>query len=304
MQTANSSLTAGAKAFSVTATDNVANSSGAVAGSVTVDNIAPTVTLTAPANNSFTNSTTPTFTGACSTGDGNVTVTVKQGGSNVQTPSGACSSGSYSVTSSPALTESSYTAQASQTDAARNTGTSSTNTFTVDTTTPTVSSVSLVNGGSTAGKVEAGDQIVIVFSEQMAVSSFCSAWSGDTTNQSISGNNQATATLTDGGGSSDSINVSSSTCTFNFGSISLGNTGYVTGGNATFAGTGGGKTTISWNASARTITVTLGTKGGSGTIPASPVTSSTATYNPSSSITDSSGNGGIASKSTGNVQQF
>jgi Bacterial Ig-like domain/Bacterial Ig domain len=303
LQTANSSLAAGSKTFTVTATDNVANSSGGVPGSVTVDNTAPSVTLTAPANNSFTNNPTPTFTGACSNGDGNVTVTVKQGGSTVQTPSGACSSGSYSISAS-ALGANSYTAQASQTDAALNTGTSSTNTFTIDLTTPTVGSVSLVNNG-TAGKVEAGDAIVITFSEQMGVSSFCSAWTtGDANNQSINGNNQATVTLTDGGGSSDAISVSSSTCTFNFGSISLGNTGYVIGGNATFSGSGGGKTTIAWNASTRTLTVTLGSKGGAGTIPAAPVASSTATYNPSSSITDSGGNSGIASKSTGNVQQF
>src|SRR5262249_39744961 len=150
------------------------------------DNTAPSVTLTAPANNSFTTSTTPTFTGACSSGDGNVTVTVKQGGSTVQTPSGACSSGSYSIGAS-ALAPNSYTAQASQTDVALNTGTSSTNTFTIETT-PTISSVSLVNNG-TAGRADAGDTIVITFNEQMSVSSFCSAWSGDTTDQSITGNN-------------------------------------------------------------------------------------------------------------------
>jgi hypothetical protein len=303
LQTANASLSAGAKAFSVTATDNVANTSGAVAGSVTVDNTAPSPTLTAPANNSFTNNTTPTFTGACSTGDGNVTVTVKQGGSTVQTPSGACSSGSYSIAASSSLAENTYTAQASQTDAALNTGTSSTNTFTIDTTKPTVSSVTLRNGGSTAGKVEAGDQILIVFSEQMAVGSLCSTWSGDSSDQSVGGNGSV-VTLTDGGGSSDSISVSASGCTFNFGSISLGNTGYVTGGNATFSGNGGSRTTITWTASTKTLTITLGAKGGSGTIPASAVASSTATYTPNSSITDSAGNGGIAAKSTGNVQQF
>jgi len=221
----------------------------------------------------------------------------------VQAPTGACNSGSYSIPAS-ALAQNSYTAQASQTDAARNTGTSTTNTFTVDTTPPTVSSVTLSNIGSgTAGRVDANDQIVIVFSEQMAVSSFCSTWSGDTSNQTISGNGVATVTLTDGGGSSDSISVSTSGgCAFNFGSISLGNTGYVTGGNATFSGSGNGKTTIAWTASTRTLTITLGTKAGAGTTSA--VASSTATYTPSSSITDSAGNGSIAAKSTGTVQQF
>src|SRR5262249_60152291 len=159
--------------------------------------------------------------------------------------------------------------------------------------TPTISSVSLVNNG-TAGRVDAGDAIVITFNEQMSVSSFCSAWSGDTSNQNISGNNAATVTLTDGGAGNDSISVSSTTCTFNFGSINLGSAGYVSGGNATFSGTGGGKTTIAWNASTRTLTITLGTKGGAGTTAA--VASNTATYNTSSSSTDSPRPAGIAHK--------
>jgi hypothetical protein len=46
----------------------------------------------------------------------------------------------------------------------------------------------------------------------------------------------------------------------------------------------------------------IGNAGTGGTI--GTVASSTATYNPSASITDSAGNGGIASKSTANVQQF
>src|SRR5581483_934206 len=275
LQPANGSLSQGSKSFTVTGVDNVANSG--------------------------TNDTTPTFTGACSNGDGNVTVTVKQGSTTVQTPSGACSAGSYSITAS-ALGENSYTAQASQTDAALNTGSSSTNTFTVDTAAPTVSSVSLSNGGGTAGRLDDGDTIVITFSEQMSVSSFCSTWSGDTSNQSINGNNQVTVTLSDGGGSSDSVTVSSSTCTFNFGSISLGSTGYVTGGSRSYSGNGSSASTIAWNASQRKLTITVGNNGTGGTI--GTVASSTATYNPSSSITDSAGNGGLGSKSTGNAQQF
>jgi hypothetical protein len=301
LQTANGSLSQGSKSFTVTGTDNVANS-GSLSGSVTVDNTAPTVTLTAPANNSFTNDTTPTFTGACSNGDGNVTVTVKQGGSTVQTLTPACSSGSYSVDATT-LGQNTYTAQAAQTDAALNTGSSSTNTFTVDTTTPTVSSVSLNNNGGTAGRLDTGDTIVITFSEQMKVSSFCSAWSGDTTDQTINGSGAVTVTLTDGGAGNDSVTVSSTGCTFNFGSINLGATGYLTGGGSrTYNGGGSSKSTISWTASTHTLTIMIGNAGTGGTI--GTVASSTATYNPSASITDSAGNGGIASKSTANVQQF
>jgi hypothetical protein len=301
LQTANAVLTAGSKSFTVTGTDNVANS-GSLSGSVTVDNTAPTVTLTAPANSSFTNDTTPTFTGACSNGDGIVTVTIKQGGSTVQTLTPACSAGSYSVDAST-LGQNTYTAQAVQTDAALNTGSSSTNTFTVDTTTPTVSSVSLNNNGGTAGRLDTDDTIVIVFSEQMKVSSFCSTWSGDTSNQSITSSSAVTVTLTDGGAANDSVSVSSTGCTFNFGSINLGATGYLTGGGSrAYNGSCGNKSTITWTTSTRTLTITLGSGCSGGTI--GTVASSTATYTPSASITDSAGNGGIASRSTGNVQQF
>ena len=94
------------------------------------------MTLTAPANNSLTNNNTPTFSGTCTTSDGNVTVNVKQGAAPIQTRIASCLAGTYTVAASPALADNSYTAQASQTDAAGNTGSSSTNAFTVDTTAP------------------------------------------------------------------------------------------------------------------------------------------------------------------------
>src|SRR5207249_11460784 len=55
---------------------------------------------------------------------------------------------SYSVDST-ALAEGTYTARASQSDAAGNTGTSTDNTFVVDTTAPVVSLVTPANGSST-----------------------------------------------------------------------------------------------------------------------------------------------------------
>src|SRR5581483_4087873 len=102
---------------------------------------------------------------------------------------------------------------------------------------PTVSTVLLSNGGSTAGKIEKGDTIKIVFSSTMSVASFCSTWSGDGSNQSLTGNGDVTVTVTDGtGATNDSVTVTSGTCTFHFGSIALGSNAYVSGGNATFSG--------------------------------------------------------------------
>jgi prepilin-type N-terminal cleavage/methylation domain-containing protein len=152
----------------------------------------------------------------------------------------------------------------------------------------TISSVQLRNGGS-ANTVDKGDQIVVTFSESMKVSSFCSTWtSGDGNNQSL-GN--AAVTLADGAPSlttNDSISVSTPTCAFNFGSIDLGSGDYVSGSNAVFSGGGPNASTIDWNASARTLTITLG-KANGGTVAS--VTGSTPIYTASPSIQNSAGTG-------------
>ena len=49
-----------------------------------------------------------------------------------------------------------------------------------------VVTLSNVASGGTAGKLDKGDKITIVYSAQMSVASFCSTWSGDTTNQTLS----------------------------------------------------------------------------------------------------------------------
>ncbi|MFN2606530.1 MAG: hypothetical protein ABR511_01345 [Acidimicrobiales bacterium] len=155
---------------------------------------------------------------------------------------------------------------------------------------PSIASVTLQNGGSTQGRIEAGDKIVITFSQRMRVSSFCSAWTGDTANQGVTGNGDVTVTLADGGAANDTmtVGVAGSVCpTWNFGTIDLGATSYVSGGQATFNGSGNGKSTIDWNATTFTLTVTLGSKAGSGTV--GTVTSSTPVLNLSTAITDPTG---------------
>ena len=95
-----------------------------------VDTAAPTVTLTAPANNSRTNDATPTLSGAAgnATGD-NATVQVKiyngtgTGGTVEQTLNATRTGTTWTVDAST-LAEGTYTAQATQGDAAGNTGTS------------------------------------------------------------------------------------------------------------------------------------------------------------------------------------
>jgi prepilin-type N-terminal cleavage/methylation domain-containing protein len=151
---------------------------------------------------------------------------------------------------------------------------------------PTISSVTLANGGATQGRLEKLDTITVVFSAQMKVSSFCSTWSGDASDQSLAVNNDVTVTVSDGtGATNDALTVASATCTFQFGSIDLGSNAYVSGGAATFNGTGANKSKITWTTATHTLTITLGTASGTfGT-----VTSSTPIYSASGSITDSAG---------------
>ncbi len=163
-----------------------------------------------------------------------------------------------------------------------------TNTFTASTTFATISSVTLQNkSGGTAGLIEKGDQIIVTFSKTMKVTSFCSTWTGDSNNQSLSGNGNVTVTVTNGTGTTnDSVTVAATTCTFNFGSINLGNNGYVTGSNATFSGSGANASTIAWTAATHVLTMTLGSASG-GTL--NTVASSTAVFTASSSITSTAG---------------
>ena len=134
---ASPTLAQNAYTVQATQTDAAGNTGSSATVTFTIDTTAPVVTVTAPASGSATNDTTPALTGGCTTGDGNVTVVVKQGAATLQTFTPACSAGSWSATAT-ALAENGYTVQASQTDAAGNTGASAASSFTIDTTAPTV----------------------------------------------------------------------------------------------------------------------------------------------------------------------
>ena len=118
---------------------------------------APTVTLTAPASGSTTNINTPTFGGVASTatGDSQVTVNLYTGsnasGTPLETLTAAwnASTGGWSIPASAVLPDGTYTAQATQTDASGDIGTSAADTFTVNTT--DVVSVSATDASATVG---------------------------------------------------------------------------------------------------------------------------------------------------------
>jgi hypothetical protein len=137
---------------------------------VTIDNTAPAVTLTTPAGGALTTDNTPSLGGAAGNAAGDatpVTVRIYSGtgtaGAVVQTLTPNRGGGSWSTTAAT-LADGTYTAQASQTDAAGNVGTSTANTFTVDTTGPAV--IALTNGPHD-GTVDAGDTLAVTFGEAL-----------------------------------------------------------------------------------------------------------------------------------------
>jgi hypothetical protein len=167
-----------------------------------------------------------------------------------------------------------------------------------------ISSLTLTNGNgfSGKGKIEAGDSFTVDFDAAIAVNSMCSSWSGNTTDQSITGNGEVTVTLTDGGAGDDTIGVSSSKCTLHLGTIDLGSGNYISGGSATFSGNGSNHSTVKYTASSATLTVELGSKsGGTGTI--KQASSSAATLTPDASLTDAFGNT-FTAFTTGTATQF
>lgn len=151
-----SGLANGAHTFSVRATDPAGNVDPTPAGTAwIVDTSAPPVTLAKPAAGSYLNSATPTFAGSAdpASGDSKVTVDVYSGtgvtGSLVQAPSATVQSdGTWTVNAST-LPDGTYTAQAQQTDTVKRTGYSAQDTFTVDTTPPTVTVTLPTNGTHT-----------------------------------------------------------------------------------------------------------------------------------------------------------
>jgi hypothetical protein len=149
------------------------------------DWVAPVVTLTAPADAASITDATPTLSGAAGTaaGDGStVTVRIHAGpdatGTATQTFTATRSGSSWSATAAT-LPDGTYTARASQTDSAGNTGTSAARTFTVDTGKPQAASLATANrSAGTSGRLESGDAITFAYSEPIAPTSVLSSFTG------------------------------------------------------------------------------------------------------------------------------
>ena len=160
--TANASLTAGAKSYSVIATDGATNTT-TINPTVTVDNTppAPTVTSVNGTVRTFpysTNQTVLTVGGACGNAAGDQTpITVTIAGSSTASGTATCSGTAWTYTLSTAwATEGVSTITAAQSDAAGGTGISPTQTVTIDKTAPVVngSTIAMTTDTTTGGFIK------------------------------------------------------------------------------------------------------------------------------------------------------
>lgn len=131
---------------------------------------------------------------------------------------------------------------------------------------PEVTAIALFDAG-TPGVVEAGDRIVITFSEILDASSICSAFS-----DSATGVQTATGmTFTFIGNPNDvTVDVAGTCGASGFGSLQVGDTGngrYTQGGQSLTTP----DSTLAWDPSSRTITVTFGSVAGTTTTGASAI---------------------------------
>ncbi len=131
--------------------------------------------------------------------------------------------------------------------------------------TPLAPSLSIVNGGTAAGRAQPGDQIIVTFSPAPSPEVFCSTWS-TSSSPDLVGSNVVVEGIQPSSGD-DTVSVTDSAdCNggFQFGTIDLGQRGYFSG-NATFGGSVTGcnatKTVgcsvIRWDGR-NTLTITLG----------------------------------------------
>jgi len=203
--------------------------------STAADWVTPAVTLTTPADGSYSKTTTIALSGAAGTATGDsttVTLNIYSGSAATGTPvltRSVTRIGATWSTSVTTLGQGTYTAQASQADGGGNTGKSATRTFTIDTTAPTRVSIAAANGTGTPGHLDAGDTITYTYSEPMLASSILSGWTGASAApvkvRFFSGSTSDAFTVLD---SSSAANVKLDAGTTGGGGVSLGSTSYVT----------------------------------------------------------------------------
>jgi hypothetical protein len=207
---------------------------------------------------------------------------ITSGSTAVALSSGSFSAGgvsynyrSASLTAGSTLAAGSYSYSLTLTDVAGNSATQSGFSVSVDNTVPTGTDVQTTNGGSIAGRADAGDKITFTFSSEVDPNSILAGWNSGSTNVVVRLNNATNDTVT--------IFNSTNATQLPLGSISLGRSDYTTA-NITFGATGTASTMVM---SGSTVTITLGTQSAAATTAAA---TGTMAWTPSATVTDGAGN--------------
>jgi hypothetical protein len=258
--------------------------------STAADWVAPAVTLTSPADDSYSKSTSIALSGAAgnATGDSTtVTLDVYSGSAATGTPvltrpvTRSAATWSTTVTT---LGQGTYTAQATQADSAGNTAKSTAHTFTIDTTAPTRVSIAAANGTGTAGHLDAGDTITFTYSEPMLASSILSGWSGASAAsvkvRFFNGTTDAFTVLDN----ASTANVKLDAGTVSGGGVSLGSVANYVSSTVTFAAT------MTQSADDKSFVVTLGAPDIAARIVSAQVSAKNMTWTPKAGPTDLAAN--------------
>lgn len=280
------SLKDGTATYTVTVTDAAGNTSAAATATDTKDTVAPVLTITAPMYvNLSSNVAAVPVSGTTEAGTVvNVTVVrngVSQSVTKQVTPTGTSWSTTMDLST---FADGTLTYTAATTDAAGNPGTATASGITAkDTVAPTVTGITLTNGGSTntsKSSADAGDTVTLTFSKKMDLTKICSNWTGTQVN--------GTVKIVDAGGS-DTLSLSFTGCTL--GNISLGGN-YLSGGDAIF-GAQGTASALNWDTNSSSLVIKFGNAptggSGAGTLNAG-VPVGQPTYGPVQSFTDVAGN--------------
>jgi len=293
-------LAEGAHSVYATATDAAGNLATSSVNSFSVDMTPPTIVIN-NGNPIITNDQTPTISGTCSEPNGTtVSITV-----NGQTNTTTVNSGTWTINWPTTLSQSSYTASASVSDAAGNTSTTS-QPLTIDTTAPSVAISTPTNGSSTndntvlvTGTAEAGSVVRVsidgVLDTTMTVPG-SGVWSY-TTDPLSDGSHTVSATTTDAAGNvgtatskTFTVDTVPPTITINGGASRL-----TTDTTPTISGTSSEPNgrTISITINGQTNTTTV--SGGTYTLDW-PTVLAEATYTVTASVTDLGGNTATATQ--------
>lgn len=267
-----------------------ARSAGAV-----VDTTPPEVpTVTAPA---YVNSGNVNSVPVSGTTEPRATIalTVKDGGAShtVTATVTANASGAWdAAVNLSALNEGAVTFSAVATDTAGNRGNPATANSFKDVAVPTVIAVGLADAetsgknGSTKGKVDPGDKVTITFSEALDASTICSSWAAGA-DATLNGSSQVTVNISPT--SVLSLAIAGTACpTSRTGTVALGGV-YYGSGNLSYGGAGSSASALAWNATAKTLTITLGALA-SGSPATASTTAAAPSYLPAGEMKDVAGN--------------